>query len=47
MAHNCPECGKLCYCDFEDIDWGDDCNEDCIHYLSEDCKPEGEEEEDE
>lgn len=36
MAHSCPECGRLCYCDGEDIDYGDNCNEDCIHQCEED-----------
>lgn len=31
MAHNCPECGGLCYCDLEDIDWGDESPDDCTH----------------
>ena len=31
MAHNCPKCGRLCYCDMEDIDWGDNFDEECFH----------------
>lgn len=33
--HTCPDCGQACYCgaDCDDHDTGDECVEDCIHYL--------------
>ena len=40
MAHNCPDCGQLCFCG-GDID--DCCNDfegdvlNCSHYLTEGC----------
>lgn len=37
MAHNCPECGEICYCngDVDDMVWDDDSDEamTCTHYL--------------
>ena len=39
MAHQCPTCDELCYCDMEDIDYGNEFDEECFH----DCKTEIEE----
>lgn len=30
MAHDCPECGELCYCDLDDV-FFEDSLEECIH----------------
>ena len=38
MAHDCPDCGRLCYCDGEDMDWGIDYAGECLHYLGRDCE---------
>ena len=35
MAHDCPECGQLCYCDLEDA-WSS-YNANCTHWASEEC----------
>ena len=32
MAHPCPDCGALCYCDGEDVEWDEppaDCDHQC------------------
>jgi len=29
--HWCPECGQACYCDCDDMDWGEDIPDDCPH----------------
>lgn len=34
MAHDCPECGEVCFCDGDDT-WFDDAD-DCTH----NCEPE-------
>jgi hypothetical protein len=36
MAHDCPDCGELCYCDGEDH--GQEAPDDCEHA----CEPERE-----
>ena len=36
MAHDCPVCGRLCYCDLEDA-WSLYNNDDCIHCASDEC----------
>lgn len=35
MAHDCPECDRLCYCDGDDTFLG--APEDCTHIYSDDC----------
>jgi hypothetical protein len=35
MAHSCPECGDLCYCDLDDVDMQEPLEE-CVH----ECGPE-------
>lgn len=39
MAHECPDCGSLCYCDWEDCfnNFPGDI-ENCTHYLTEECQ---------
>lgn len=39
MAHECPACGQMCYCDGEDTYLGEG-DEDCVH----ECQEDGEEE---
>lgn len=33
MSHECINCGMVCYCDMDDIDWlmPDDCTHQCEH----------------
>jgi len=34
--HWCPDCGDCCFCDCDDLDWGDfipdNCPHECIDY---------------
>lgn len=34
MAHECPNCGQLCYCDLEDHE--SEAPDDCVHDCEED-----------
>jgi len=33
--HTCPECGQACSCcgDIEDHDTGEECTEECVHFM--------------
>lgn len=41
MAHTCPDCGMICFCngDIDDIQWGEDSEEsdNCTHSLGPNC----------
>jgi hypothetical protein len=36
MAHECPDCGTMCYCDIEDH-MNSAASDECTHYLTDEC----------
>lgn len=48
MAHTCPYCGCYCTCsgDWDDIDLGIEPTGGCVHYLSENCEYDRQDDED-